>query len=358
MTSRALGCLLLVSIGIGARPVLLSSVSWANATGNLANMASECGNLTMLSAVPGPGAVIAGVALKGLWTNSNGTTWSQLGSGTGSDTITNRPSWITYDPLNPRVFWESGIYNGGGVYKTTDGGTTFQRLGSISHNDFVSVDFGDPNRQTLLAGGHEQSQTVYRSTDGGQNWTNIGVSIPANTKFSTNPIIINAQTYVVNLSGYGSETGGILRTTNGGASWQQVSAVEPTGPPLVASDGTIYWSNGNSLLKSTDGGSTWSQVGNDLQPVSPIELPDKRLVSVGSTTVVISADGGSVWSPVGAALPFTPAGVIYSPGRKALFIWHWDCGPVVLPDAIMRLDMDLSPRGPAPPTGLRIVKGE
>ena len=87
MKSNAVGCLLIVSIAIGARPVLLSSATWVNVTGNLASMASECGNLTMLSAGPGNDTVIAGVALKGLWANSAGTAWAHLGSGAGSDTI-------------------------------------------------------------------------------------------------------------------------------------------------------------------------------------------------------------------------------------------------------------------------------
>ena len=122
---------------------------WVNVTGNLAGMASECGNSTILSPVPGSGTIIAGVALKGLWANSSGSTWSHLGSGAGSDTITNRPTWIAHDPTSPGTFWESGIYNGGGVYRTTDHGRTFHRLGSITHNDYVSVDFSDPDRHTL-----------------------------------------------------------------------------------------------------------------------------------------------------------------------------------------------------------------
>jgi hypothetical protein len=356
---RALGvgCLLAASAAIAGRPSL-SAATWVNVTGNLANMASECGNLTMLSVMPGSGAVIAGVAAKGLWANSTGTTWSHLGSGAGSDTITNRPSWIVYDPVNPGVFWESGIYHSdSGINKTTDNGVTFHRLGSIYHNDFVSVDFTDPNRQTLLAGGHEQTQTVYRSTNGGQTWTNIGATIPANTKFSTNPLIIDTQTYVVNLSGYASGTAGIARTTNGGASWQIVTTLGPNdGPPLVTSSGAIYWSSANSLLKSTDSGSTWNLVGSNLWPIRPIELPDGRLVSASGSSLVASTDGGSTWSQIGSALPFTPAGVVYSPGRKAFFIWHWDCGSVVLPDAIMELDFDASPQAPSAPTNLRVAR--
>src|SRR4051812_44663415 len=170
--------------------VPLDAATWVNVTGNLAGMPSECGNLTMLSASSSSDRVIAGVAQKGLWSNTTGSTWTQLGTGAGSATITNRPSWISYDPANANVFWESGIYNGGGVYKTTDNGATFRQLGTIGHIDFMSVDFTDPNRQTLLAGGHEQGRTVYRSGDGGQTWTNVGANMPPNTNFSTSPQVI------------------------------------------------------------------------------------------------------------------------------------------------------------------------
>jgi photosystem II stability/assembly factor-like uncharacterized protein len=304
--------------------------TWLNVTGTLANMASECGNLTMLSPVPRSDTIIAGVALKGLWANSRGSAWVHLG-GVESDDITNRPSWIVYDPLNRSTFWESGSYNGGGVYQTTDAGNTFRRLGSISRIEYVSVDFRDVDRQTLLAGGHEQSQTVYRSTDGGRTWENIGLNLPANVGFSVDPLIINSITYVVN------NAQGVYRTSNGGNSWQRTSIQGPSGPPLVTSNGTIYWPANGGLLKSTDSGSTWTQVGSDIRSVHPIELPDGRLVSVGANNLVISADGGSTWSPFGATLPFTPAGLIYSPGRRAFFVWHSDCGGVVLSDAVMEI---------------------
>jgi photosystem II stability/assembly factor-like uncharacterized protein len=325
----------------------------------MANMASECGNLTILSAVPGSDRIMAGVALKGLWANNSGSTWTHLGEGAGSDTISNRPSWIVYDPTNSAMFWESGIYgNGGGVYRTTDGGNTFLRLGSVFHDDFVSVDFSDPARKLLLAGGHEMSQTVWRSLDGGQNWTNIGTTLPANTQHSTNPLTVNAQTYVVNSSGGGAQgsTVGVYRTTNGGTSWQQVSTQGPSGPPLVTATGTIYWPlYFGSLLKSTDSGVTWTQVGSNLQAVPPIQLPDGTLVAVGQTNLMRSADGGATWAAIGAALPYAPASLIYSPSRQAFFISHWNCGPVVLPDAVMKLDYGVAAAGPPAPTNLRIV---
>jgi hypothetical protein len=352
---RTLSCwLIALVVALVVRAMVpVGAASWVNVTGNLAGLPSECGNLPLVSASPTSDRVIAGVALKGLWVNTTGTTWSQLGTGAGSATITNRPTWISYDPANPNVFYESGIYNGGGVYKTTDNGLTFRQLGSISHIDFVSVDYNDPNRNTLVAGGHEQSRTVYRSTDGGSTWTNVGANMPANSNFSTNPLVVNAQTYLVNTSGWGGGTNGIFRTTDSGATWQQVSTSGAQNAPLVASGGAIYWAFGNSVLKSTNAGVNWTQIGNGLQAVHPIEVAGGQLVSVGGSTLVMSSDGGATWTAIGPTLPYAPLGVVYSPTRKAFFIWHFDCANAVPADAIMRLDFDLNI--PAPPTNLHIV---
>lgn len=89
-------------------------------------------------------------------------------------------------------------------------------------------------RRTLLAGGHEQSRTVWKSVDGGQTWTNIGATLPEGTKFSSNPLLLDASTYVVNASGWGKGTGGVYHTADGGATWTQVSTLEADGAPCAA----------------------------------------------------------------------------------------------------------------------------
>src|SRR4051794_35216336 len=95
----------LVAVSVLGSGSAAAADGWANVTGNLANMQSECGNLTMLSPVPGSNVVIAGVAQQGLWsTNDGGASWQQLGTGQGSARVTNRPSWISYDPSNPARF--------------------------------------------------------------------------------------------------------------------------------------------------------------------------------------------------------------------------------------------------------------
>jgi len=312
-------------------------------TANLADMPSECGNLCLLSVVPGQDRIVAGIAKRGLWqTVDGGASWQALGQGPGSDTIVNRPSRILYDPIDPRTFWESGIYNSSGVYHTTNGGETFQPLGSARHNDYVSVDFADGQRRTLVAGGHEQSRTVWKSLDGGQSWTNVGATLPEGTKFSSNPLLITASTYLVNASGWGKGTGGVYRTTDGGATWSKVSALEANGAPLVASDQSIYWPlmSDRGVIRSTNQGQTWTQVcgSGTIKGSRIIELPDGRLAAIGGKGVKVSADQGATWTPVLEPTPFQPAGVIYAPQRQAFFVWQWDCGNKVLPNAVMRHD--------------------
>ncbi len=316
--------------------------AWQDATGNLAGMATVCGTVTMLSALPGSGATIAGVAERGLFTNTTGVKWTRIGNAPGSQRITNRPTWIAYDPEKPDVFWVSGIY-GPGLFKTTDSGATFKQVGPLPHLDYVSVDFSDPKRQTILVGGHEQSQAVHKSSDGGETWINIGANLPADSKFSSNPLVINNSTYVVNTQGFGPGRPGVYRTADGGNSWTQVSVLGPVGAPLVTAKGAIYWGMEDGLLASNDGGLNWAKVGTGLLPTRPVELPNETLASLGATHVVVSSDGGRTWSPIGPPVPFKAAGLIYSATRKTFFVWKSDCGEVVPLQSILSLEHDFTP---------------
>ena len=318
--------------------------NWVNVTSNLAGMASECGNMTYVSSKPSEDLMIAGVAQQGLWGSSDGgTSWHRLGTGAGSATIVNRTGSIVYDPAHSNVFWESGIYNSNGVYRSDNDGTTFFALGTISHVDSVSVDFSDPNRQTLLAGVHERSRTVYRSQDGGKTWANLGTNLPAGTAFSSYPLAINAKTFFAGCNpSWAGGTGGIFQSNDSGSTWYYASNRGGGAQPLVASDGSVYWPDGNgSMVRGTGQGSSWiwTQVAGSgaLMNVHPIELPDGRIASLGNQHVVISSDHGRSWQPIGPQLPFTPVGLAYSDFDKAFYVWQFDCGKKVLPNAIMKL---------------------
>ncbi|HVY36401.1 MAG TPA: hypothetical protein VHM31_00645, partial [Polyangia bacterium] len=319
--------------------------TWVNVTANLAGMPSECGNTSYLASHPSTDMLITTVAKHGLWASTDGgTSWKQLWPAAGAQQITNRGSSMVFDPDHPDTFWESGIYNGPGVYRTTDDGATFVALGDAHHIDSVSVDLSDPQRLTLLAGGHEQKNTLYRSADGGATWTNVGANLPAGTNFCTNALVIDKNVHLVGCSGYAGGTDGVFRTTDGGKTWTATTTASAASLPLWAADGTIYWSliYDHGLIKSTDQGRTWTQTvqAGVLKTGRPLELPDGRIVAAGPKTLMISTDKGASFTPIGPALPFVPNTIAYSPYRNAFFIEQFDCNDAVVANAVSRLGFD------------------
>ncbi|HEY3254382.1 MAG TPA: hypothetical protein VGJ91_10550 [Polyangiaceae bacterium] len=141
---------------------------------------------------------------------------------------------------------------------------------------------------------------------------------------------------------YSQKAGAILRSTDGGDSWTKVSDKGVLNQPLWAYDGSIYWTNeAGGLLKSTDQGLSFVQVSDKTSNrISPIELPDGRIVSVADKMLTASSDGGKTWQAIGSAIPFDPYSIGYSAFRRAFFATQFDCGAVVLPDAIARYGFD------------------
>ena len=323
---------------------------WSSVTANLSGLASECGNMSFVSARPDRDSLTAGVALRGLWSAASATAaWSPAGTGSGSAVIINRPSSIVYDPDHPSTWWESGIYNGAGVYRTDDDGATFIQLGSAAHLDLVSVDLSDPARRTLLAGGHESGQKLLQSLDGGNTWVDLGPHLPATAGDTAWPLVQDAQTYLV-----GSNNGtssGVFRSIDGGTNWTMVYKGAVRARPLVGSDLSLYWilDRDAGMIRSTDHGANWTAVAgpgtlSTTSGPSLVELPDGRLAAPGGGFVLISGDHGSNWGRSGSPLPYSPVGMVYSRFRKAFYVWRFDCSPAasqpVSQDAIMSLSFD------------------
>lgn len=297
-----------------------ADTEWTDVTNNVGGDKWGAYGVTYMRAVPNSNEVIAGVSERGLWsTTDNGATWKKL----GGDEIKFRPGRIVFDPKNPAVYWVSGCY-GDAPFRTDDGGKSFKRLGKLAHADGVDIDFGDPERKTLLLGLHEQSQSLQLSTDGGNSWKKIGANLPPDSNHSTDPIIIDSKTFVINTAGWKQKAShGIYRTEDAGETWTKVSELGPAGTPLVASDGTIYWQKiwSGSLLKSTDKGKTWTQLNKGIKN-NPIELPDKRLAGLDGSQVMVSSDAGATWTKIGPPIPMKqPNGITYSDKAKAFYAW-------------------------------------
>jgi photosystem II stability/assembly factor-like uncharacterized protein len=328
-------------------PGSVAGASWIDATGNLAGLPSECGNLSHVSARPG-GGLIAGVALQGLWSSTDGgEKWDPLGDAEGT-ALKFRMTTIVYDPEQPARFWVDGIYDTGGAYETGDDGATFRQLFSDWNSVTFAVDLSDPDRRTMIVA--VDPIDVRKSVDGGESWEPVAGALPDEVGRAAGSLAVDSQTYLIGTRE--GEVPGIFRTTDGGGSWSRVHPTGVAGSPLRARDGGIYWliERGGGVVHSADEGATWTV--HDGEGISPfaeniVELPDGRLATISNGTLIVSSDEGDSWTSIGPAMPYEPSGVAYSEADQAFYIWRSDCewneANPVRPGSILRLDFESQP---------------
>lgn len=341
------------SSATGTPPV--ASGGWTDVTAGIPG-----GQVSVVAAVPGQDEIIA---LTGggssatyetvtAWSSTDGgSTWVQIGQGSGSAALTVNPIGIRFDPKSSSTFWVYGYFAGtnGGLYKTTDGGNTFTSVTptgiAVDEVEDVSVDAGS---NTVLATEHERSQAVFKSTDGGQTWAAIGAGLPAGTAFSEYTYIADASTYLVGCSfaidspgDTGGGTTAIYQTTDGGTTW---TAATNGGYAVFSSptvlNGVLYWSyyNGNDggIITSSDSGASWTV----LQPnglyykVVPVALQSGQIASVTtSNEVMLFTPGTTSATTLTGTIGFNSVdGLVYDSVRNALFAWQQGGG-------IERLDL-------------------
>jgi len=223
----------------------------------------------------------------------------------------------------------------GGVWKSVNGGTTFkpvfdkepvQSIGSITidpkNSKTIWVGTGEPWTRNSTSVGNG----IYKSTDGGDNWTNMGLN---DSERIAKILVDPASTNTV----YACATGklwsdgdqrGVYRTTDGGKTWTKVlkGANASTGCSMMSMDSknpqTVYagmwdfrrkgWTfrsggespeafSGSGLFKSTDGGSSWTE----LDEKSVKGLPPKPWGRIAVT--VAPSKPNVVYAFIEAAIP-------------------------------------------------------
>jgi len=159
---------------------------------------------------------------------------------------------VTVAPANPDTIWVgTGEQNnrqssswGNGVYKSTDGGQTWKNMGlnDTHHIGRIVVHPTDPNVVYVAALGHlwgpNRERGLFKTTDGGKTWTNTQF-IDENTGFvdvamdPESPDTLYAAAYQRRRRGWGFNGGGpgsgLLKTTDGGETWVRLTNGLPSG---------------------------------------------------------------------------------------------------------------------------------
>ncbi len=195
---------------------------------------------------------------------------------------------------------------GGGVFKSTDGGADWRAVNQgLSHRVVVALGVDPLAPGTLYAG--TLGGGVFKSTDGGGHWTASSQGLDV---LDVEAVAIDPRASGILYAG--TLTGGVFKSTDGGGSWK--SAAEGLGRAAVTAlavdpltPETLYAGTAGGIYKSTDGGGRWRLAVRGLENTEIHALAiDARapttLYAGTSGGVFKSTDGGADWRSFGNRL--------------------------------------------------------
>lgn len=293
------------------------------------------GRVTAIDVViSNPDIIYAGTASGGLWKSvSGGITWEPI----FDNEVTASIGAVAIQQSNPDVIWvgtgegnpRNSLNGGYGIYKSLDGGKTWSSKGleQTRHIHRVIIDPTNPN--TVYIGaigspwGTHKERGVFKTTDGGETWNKI---LYANTKTGVADLVMDPKNpnkliaalwehkrdpWFFNSGGVGS---GIHITYDGGKNWKKITSKDglPEGDLgriglAIATNKTnivyaLVEAKKNGLYKSLDGGLKWIKVNENMNEIGnrPFYYADlyvdpqneNRLYSI-FTYVNVSEDGGN-----------------------------------------------------------------
>ncbi|MCJ7680965.1 MAG: glycoside hydrolase, partial [Candidatus Aminicenantes bacterium] len=296
------------------------------------------GRTRAAAGVPGqPNVFYVGVCNGGVWKSTDyGRTWVPI----FDDQPTGSIGAIAVAPSNPDIIYVSSgeglqrpdLSVGDGIYKSTDAGKTWTHLGLRQAQQIpqLIVDPRNPDRLFVAALGHpygpNEERGIYRSTDGGRTFDRV-LYKDENTGGSelafdpANPDIIYAGLWEARQgpwenAAWGGTNGGLFKSIDGGTTRRQLSPALPDevvqiNLAIAPSDsGRIYaviaTARGTGIYRSDDAGETWAKATSDSRPAGRIgggDLPrlavhptNPDIVFAASTVSWKSLDGGKTWT--------------------------------------------------------------
>ena len=195
----------------------------------------------------------AGAASGGVWkTTDGGIHWSPI----FDDQPVSSIGALAVTPSNPNIVWagtgeafiRSHISIGNGIYKSTDAGRTWTHMGLDSTGRIarVVVDPNNPDIVFVAAQGHsfgpQQQRGIFRTSDGGKTWQRV-LFVDENTggidvvMHPTNPQLLFAAMWQLEMHTWGRESGGpgsgIFMSRDGGTTWSRLQGNGLPTHPIV-----------------------------------------------------------------------------------------------------------------------------
>ncbi|MHB8839642.1 MAG: WD40/YVTN/BNR-like repeat-containing protein, partial [Gemmatimonadaceae bacterium] len=238
-----------------------------------------------------PAIIYVGASSGNLWKSMNGgATWQPIMDREGAYSI----AFITIDPRNPNIVWvgtgennsQRSVAYGDGVYKSEDNGRTWKNVG-LKQSEHIGKIVVDPTNSDVVyvaaqgplwsAGG---DRGLYKTTDGGKTWEQV-LKISDNTGVTDvvvdprNPKVVIASSYQRRRHFFTLIDGGpesaIHRSTDGGKTWTKVTtglpgeelgriglAISPVNPDIVYANVEAANRKGG-IYRSDDNGVTWEK---------------------------------------------------------------------------------------------------